>query len=164
MLQKKPFLIAILLCTQVLLLSQEIFLQQVLCFKNNGEYDVELAILGLGCLCKDNQCQDHEHDFKKPDMPAITQEKANDSLVQLCALFNDGVTCIDVPLTGNWLERLLNCSRLVPGGFIALWDMTAQQPANRENFAAGIIESIPRCKFIFFSPPHLQNNSVLMRC
>jgi len=42
----------LLLSIYALFMCQEIMINQVLCFKDNGDADVELAIFGLQCECK----------------------------------------------------------------------------------------------------------------
>lgn len=143
--KNKKLLTAILLVfVYALLLCQEIVVNQVLCWKENGEADLELAIMGIDCHCKKAHLHGHELKFT--------------NCCQLLAGFD---FCYDQLLDNPWLERDIS-----PGtpqikivkqyDLIDLINFKLTEPFRQ------LPESVPVSKFLY--PPPFPNGSVILRC
>lgn len=143
--KKNPVLI-LLLSIYALFMCQEIIVNQVLCFKDNGNADIELAIFGFQCECT-----------KEDSLTHLNHPETKTSL-QLGAQCFD---CIDFPLEDTWMKRnITNTNFEINIG-------TQPMLNNRVNLQLTdpfkrLPESVPKSKFLYNSLSPV--DSVILRC
>jgi hypothetical protein len=127
-------------------MCQEIIVNQVLCFKDNGEADIELAIFGFQCECKNENSHTHL------DHPETKTPR------QLCAKCFD---CIDLPLDNPWMKR--NITKINVGiNFVKQCDLDNQIYLQLDDPFKRLPESVPKSKFLYKSLSLV--DSVVLRC
>jgi hypothetical protein len=143
--KKIPVLI-LLLSIYTLFMCQEIIVNQVLCFKDNGDADIELAIFGFQCECKKEDSHTHID---------LSQSK---NPLQLCAECFD---CFDLPLENTWMKR--NIPNTNPEiNFVKQCDLDNQIYLQLDNPFRLLPESVPKSKFLYISLSPV--DSVVLRC
>jgi len=145
---KKKFLVVVLLSVYALLLHHEVVVNQVLCHKNDGSADLELAILGFKCECRNINDRSHSP-HRKP-------ENRNQ-------LFPRFIDCYDLPLGDAWLKRNITESTFeFETDSSKQYDLNLQIKLQLDDPFGRLIESIPLSKFLEKIPP--QKGSVVLRC
>jgi hypothetical protein len=143
--KKIPVLI-LLLSLYTLFMCQEIIVNQVLCVKDNGNANIELAIFGFRCECKKEDSHTHL------DHPEINTPR------QLCAQCFD---CVDLPQENTWMKRnITNTSLKI--NFVKQCDLDNQIYLQLDNPFTRLPGSIPKSKFLFNSLSPV--NSLVLRC
>jgi hypothetical protein len=134
----------LLVFVYALLLCQEIVVNQVICFKNNGEADLELAIMGIECGCKKAHLHGHEP-----------------KLANCCQLLPRFDFCYDLLLNNPWLER--DISPDTPEiKIIKQYELTDSIDSILTEPFKQLPESVPVSKFVY--PLPFLNGSVILRC
>ncbi|NIM81388.1 MAG: hypothetical protein GTN68_24425 [Candidatus Aminicenantes bacterium] len=150
MLKNKKLLTAILLMiVYALLLCQEVVLIQVLCYKDNGCVDLELAAFSIQC-----HCQSHKH-HSHPSLIAQSEK---------CSQFSskfDFDCCYDQLLNSPWLERNIT-DNIFAVNLIKQHDLTYQNNTQLTEPFRQLPEAVPVSKFLYPSP--FPNGSVILRC
>ena len=126
----------LLLSIYGLFMCQEIIVNQVLCFKDSGDADIELAIFGFQCECKNENPHNHlDHPETKISL-------------QLCAKCFD---CYDLPLENTWMKRNITNTNLEIN-FVKQCDLDNQIYLQLDNIwlLTGVI-----CKIHFSFTPRL---------
>lgn len=143
--KKIPGLI-LLLIFYALFMCQEIMVNQVLCLKDNGDADIELAIFGFQCEC-----------IKKDSYTHLDHHETS-VLLQLSGKCFD---CFDFPLDNNWLKRNITNTN-IETNFVQQCDLDNQISLQLDNPFTRLPESVPKSKFLysFLSPV----DSVVFRC
>jgi len=136
----------LLLSIYALFMCQEIIVNQVLCFKDNGDADIELAIFGFQCEC--NNGNPHNH---------LDHPETNISL-QLCAKCFD---CFDLPLDNTWKKRNITNNNLKIN-FVKQCDLDNQIYLQLDNPFSRSPELVPKSKFIYISLSPV--DSLVLRC
>ena len=136
----------LLLSFYALFMCQEIMINQVLCFKDSGDADVELAFFGFQCECKK----------KAPHTYIDHPEKS--TLLQLCGKCFD---CFDLPLDNTWLKRNITNNNLGIN-FVRQYDLNNQIFLQLDNPFTSLPGSVPKSKFIYISLSPV--DSVVFRC
>jgi hypothetical protein len=136
----------LLLSFYAMFMYQEIMINQVLCFKDNGDADVELAIFGFQCECK--KVAPHTH----------LNHTETSTLLQLCGKCFD---CFDLPLDNTWLKRNITNNNLEIN-FVKQCDLVNHIYLQLDYPFIGLPESVPKSKFLYniLSPV----DSVVFRC
>jgi hypothetical protein len=151
MLKNKKLLTATLLViVYALLLCQEVIVSQVLCYKDNGRVDLELAAFSIQC-----QCRSHKH-HSHPSL--ITQ---SETCGQFFSKF-DFDCCYDQLLNSPWLERNITGSNTFAVNLIKQHDLTCQNNPQLTAPSRQLPEAVPVSKFLY--PPPFPNGSVILRC
>lgn len=145
MLKNKKLLTATLLViVYALLLCQEVVINHVLCYKDNGKADLELAIMGVECLCKKAHLHGHQPKIK--------------NCCQLLAKFN---FCYDQLLNSPWLER--DISPDIPEiKIVKQYNLTDTIYFKLIEPFRHLPEAVPVSKFLYPSPFPI--GSVILRC
>jgi hypothetical protein len=136
----------LLIIVYALLVFQEVAVNQVLCYKENGRADLELAIFDLACECREAHAFHHNSN----DGPTCGDDSCLSS------------TCFDLPLNNSWLERNILAEppeiKLCKLGDppIALDLLFLNAPFKR------LPEPVP-LHGLFYIPP-FPNDSVFLRC
>jgi hypothetical protein len=143
--KKIPVLI-LLLSIYTLFMCQEIIVNQVLCVKDNGNANIELAIFGFQCECKKEVSHAHL-DF--------SQIK---TLRQLCAQCFD---CVDLPQENTWIKRNINNTNFEIN-LVKQCDLDTQIYLQLDNPSRLLPGSILKGKFLYNSLPTV--DSVIFRC
>lgn len=136
----------LLLSIYALFMCQEIIINQVLCVKDNGDANIELAIFGFQCECTKEGPHTH-----------IDHPETN-TLRQLCTQCFD---CIDLPLDNTWMKRNIANTNL-EFNFVKQCDLDNQIYLQLDNPFRLLPESVPKSKFLynFLSPV----DSLVLRC
>jgi hypothetical protein len=143
--KKNPVSI-LLLSIYALFMCQEIMINQVLCFKDNGDADIELAIFGFQCECK------------KEDPHTYIDHPRTSALLQLCGKCFD---CFDLLLDNTWLKRTITNNNLEIN-FVKQCDLVNQIYLQLDYPFTGLPESVPKSKFLYISL--FPVDSVVFRC
>ena len=143
--KKIPVLI-LLLSIYALFMCQEIMVNQVLCFKDNGDADIELAIFGFQCECKNEDPHTH-----------LDHPETKNSL-QSCAKCFD---CFDLPLDNFWMKRNITNTNLEIN-FVKQCDLDNQIYLQLDNPFRLLPGSVPKSKFLYNSLSPV--DSVILRC
>ncbi len=149
--KRKILIVTLLLFVHALLLFHEVAVNRVLCYKNGGSVDLELALFDYRCFCKDSDSQcceddDHHSRWQPGTLPEIG-EQSN--------------TCWDLPFNGSWLERVIT-----PGTekihFVKLCDLNIKINIQLDDAFRCFFDSLPLRKYLDRAPSEL--NSVILRC
>ena len=143
---RKRYSSILLLGMCVLFMTQEIVVNQVLCYKENGALDVELAFLGFQCQCKTNCAHDHY---------SATEPVNTRQLAPHC------INCFDLPLDGAWLNRdMRNAAPDIH--LVTHHDITYSNNFQPENPYTRLSKAVPLRKFLLY---HLiPTTGVILRC
>ena len=136
----------LLLSIYALFMCQEIIVNQVLCFKDNGDADIELAIFGFQCECTKEDSHTH-----------LDHPETNTPL-QLCAKCFD---CIDLPLDNNWMKRNITNTN-VKINFVKQCDLDNQINLQIGHPLIRLPELVPKSKFLYISLSPVDN--LVLRC
>lgn len=136
----------LLLSIYALFMCQEIMVNQVLCVKDNGNANIELAIFGFQCECTKEDSHTH------PDHPETNTPR------QLCAKCFD---CYDLPLDNTWKKRNITNTNLEIN-FVKQCDLDNQIYLQLDNPFRLLPESVPKSKFLYNSLSPV--DSVVLRC
>lgn len=143
---KKNAVSFLLLGICALFICQEILVNQVLCFKDNGAADLELAIFSFKCQCED------EIPFANPDQPESQNQR------QLSSRLND---CFDWPLSGPWVKRNINNITLRIN-YLKKYSLDYQIILLLDDPCKRLPETVPLSKFLY-NPTYFLD-SVILRC
>ncbi|UCH97947.1 MAG: hypothetical protein JSV88_14125 [Candidatus Aminicenantes bacterium] len=136
----------LLLSIYALFMCQEIMVNQVLCCKDNGTADIELAIFGFQCDCKNKNPHTHL-DHSKTKNPRQLSAKSFD--------------CFDLPLANTWMKRNIpNINFEI--NLVKQYDLNIQVPLQLNDPFRRLPESVPKSKFIYQSGSLV--DSVVLRC
>lgn len=149
---KKPLTAILLMLVYALLMFQEIAVDQVLCYKENGDVHLELAVFSLKCNC----FEIHNHPITPQD-----SHKTNDCSKLSCQFVN----CIDQPFNTSWLERDITPNpsgslfkyKNNPNGHII--NIKATEALTRRSSPDFLIK-LPK----FLSNSYLQEKNTILRC
>jgi hypothetical protein len=140
---KKSQVIFLLISVYALLMLQEIVLTQVVCYKQNGQANLEMATFGLKCNC----IQGH------PDHASSNScfECKTDS-------------CVDQPLDNSWLERITNPT-ISKTDLVKQFNITIQNLNRSGEIQNQVLESLLLIS-ITKAPPIIsnQNDNAVLRC
>jgi len=143
--KKIPVLI-LLLSIYTLFMCQEIIVNQVLCIKEKGNTNIELAIFGFQCECTKEYSGIHL-DHLEINFPR-----------QLCSqCFN----CYDLPLENTWMKRNVNSTNFEIN-LAKQCDLDNQIYLQLNNSLSVLLESVPISKFLYISLSPV--DSVALRC
>ena len=136
----------LLLIIYALFMCQEIMVNQVLCHKNNGDIDIELAVFGFQCECKNED----SHTHVDPNQTEIPQ--------QVC---DNCFDCFDLPLENTWMKRILINDDLEIK-LLKQCDLDNHIFLQLNNPFRCLPESVPKSKFLCISLSPV--GSVVLRC
>ena len=136
----------LLLSIYALFMCQEIIVNQVLCVKDNGEADIELAIFGFQCECKNEDSHTH-----------LGHPKTKNTR-QLSAKCFD---CIDLPMDNTWMKRNITNTNLEIN-LVKQCDLDNQIYLQLDSPFKRLPESVPKSKFLYSSLSPV--DSVILRC
>ena len=149
--KRKILIVALLFFIHALVLINEVAVNRVLCYKNDGSVDLELAFFDYRCFCKDSDTQCCEDDDHHSRWQAGT-------LPEICEQSN---TCWDKPFNGSWLER-----EKTPGTeeihFVKLYDLNIKTNFQLDDAFRCFFDSLPLRKYIDRALSEL--NSVILCC
>ncbi len=145
---KKLSLVALLLSVYALLLFHEVMVNPVFCHKNDGSADLELAILGFQCECRDINDHSHSHRCKPENCSRFSPQ------------FFD---CFDLPLGDAWLKRNItkNTFEFEINSFNQC-DPYVQIKLQLNDPFGRFIESIPLSKFL--EKILTERDCIVLRC
>lgn len=143
--KKKHILIVLLLFIYSILIAQETLFNQVLCYKNNGSFDLELAFCGFKCECEHNHSKHHK------------TKNGNQ-------LFSENECCFDVPIGNSLLERVLSF-KITYFNIIKLHNLSDElicYPINQTIQYRSFFDLLPLSKFMNSFLFHI--NKVIIQC
>jgi hypothetical protein len=91
----KWIITAALVAVHSLLLFQDVTLNRVLCFKQDGAIDLEFACFDFRCICQDERSN------------CLHARESTDQKRRPYRLLPDCRHCLDVPVDGAYLERIV---------------------------------------------------------
>lgn len=175
--KKKSLYIAVLLLfAQFLLMGQEIVLQKVFCYKQNGTVDVELAFLGMGCFCIRTECcsnetghdhsglQAHDHSHDHAAHPVNGHRHPDGEPGNTGHICPSDLDCFDQPFGSNWLDRLADHASHYRHQLAKQWQLAVSAQGLNAPVPDYSIEAVPLRKFLITLPPDNQNDGVILTC
>ena len=147
MMKNKKFpVVALLLTVYALLLFHEVVLNHVLCFKNDGTTEFELAFFDLNCQCKEKN--DHSP-YTEPG--------------ESIRIFPQSDDCYDLPVGNSWLNRNTNAGAIsVDVNRVRQYNLNLQAKLQLKTPFGRLPEAVPLSKFTGKNPP--LTDSVVLRC
>lgn len=143
--KKIPVLI-LMLSIYTLFMCQEIIVNEVLCFKDSGNANIELAIFGFQCECTKEDSRTHL-DHTETNTPQ-----------QLCAQCSN---CYDLPQENTWMKR--NIPNPNPEiNFVKQCDLDNQIYLQWGNPFKPLPGLVPISKLLYISLSPV--DSVILRC
>ncbi len=144
---RKPIIPAVLLlCVFALLLSVEVVVTPVFCYKADGDANLELSVMSLVCSCSGA----HDHGTTQETETAIHS-------YSVCGF----TPCLDLPLNSSWLERTTSDPGIRFDRIDTFTGMICIQP-ERIRPLSGRGPTSRLSKFLIDTSP--TDDSVILRC
>lgn len=147
---KKVVPAVLLLSVFALLLSLEVVVTPVFCYKDNGAVDFELTVMDMLCGCTGVQNHENHNDSHKSTSEPTFR----------CGVACSFNPCLDLPLDSSWLQRNTNKIKIHPDRFKQISSIDQDQPqAIRPLYSRNSL--ILLSKFLIYAPSAADSDVLL---
>ncbi len=165
---KKRIAVIMLISVYALLMFSEITVNTVLCYKENGQFDLEMVVLDFICACPESP-DNHQHHAENDDSHPHDHQYADHDhdhdheTDRLPRMQKTCRHCFDIPFDGSWLERVNPTSTAVDlSAKTVLFQPHLPTMNGIQGTEDGFLQLKPLTKFLV--PPPALTGTTVLRC